>query len=29
MALARRLRCTGTMLKEDDALGLLPTQAHG
>lgn len=29
MALARRLRCTGTMLKEDDALGLLPTQPHG
>jgi ethanolamine ammonia-lyase small subunit len=26
MALARRLRRTGTMLKEDDALGLLPPQ---
>lgn len=26
MALARRLRQTGTMLKEDDALGLLPPQ---
>jgi ethanolamine ammonia-lyase small subunit len=27
MALARRLRRTGTMLKEDDALGLLPPQS--